>query len=74
MNAALLLIGALPLFFLAYRLYGRVLGRVFGEAPGRKTPALEQRDGKDFVPAKPAVLFGHHFASIAGGGPVVGPT
>jgi len=74
MNAALLLIGALPLFFLAYRLYGRVLGRVFGEDPGRKTPALEQRDGKDFVPAKPAVLFGHHFASIAGGGPVVGPT
>lgn len=74
MNAALLLIGALPLFLLAYRVYGRILGRVFGEDPGRKTPALEQRDGKDYVPAKPAVLFGHHFASIAGGGPVVGPT
>jgi len=74
MNAALLLIGALPLFLLAYHVYGRILGRVFGEDPARKTPAFEQQDGKDFVPAKPAVLFGHHFASIAGGGPVVGPT
>jgi carbon starvation protein len=74
MNAALLLIGALPLFFLAYRVYGRVLGRVFGEDSSRRTPALAQRDDKDFVPARPAVLFGHHFASIAGGGPVVGPT
>jgi carbon starvation protein len=74
MNAALLLVGAIPLFILAYRFYGRAIGRIFGEDPSRVTPAYEQQDGKDYVPAKPAVLFSHHFASIAGGGPVVGPT
>ncbi len=74
MNAALLLVGALPIFILAYRYYGRLLGRIFGEDRARTTPAFGQRDGRDFVPTRPAVLFGHHFASIAGGGPVVGPT
>jgi carbon starvation protein len=74
MNAALLLIGALPLFIIAYRVYGRRLARIFGEDASRPTPAIEQQDGKDYVPTRPAVLFGHHFASIAGGGPVVGPT
>jgi carbon starvation protein len=74
MNAAFLLLGALPLFILAYRFYGRKLARVFGEDAGRRTPAYAQQDGKDFVPAGAGVLFSHHFASIAGGGPVVGPT
>lgn len=74
MNAAFLLLAALPLFILAYRFYGRRLAGLFGEDAGRKTPACEQEDGKDFVPAGAGVLFSHHFASIAGGGPVVGPT
>lgn len=54
-------------------IYGRFLSRLFGVDPSRKTPAHEQRDGIDYVPTKPVVLFGHHFASIAGAGPIVGP-
>ncbi len=61
-------------FVLAYRLYGRFISRrVLGFDPGRPTPAHRFRDGIDYVPTHPAVLFGHHFASIAGLGPIVGP-
>jgi carbon starvation protein len=73
LNLAHLLIACLPVFVIAYFLYGRFIGRVFGEDRHRKTPAREMEDGKDYVPANPLVLFSHHFASIAGGGPVVGP-
>jgi carbon starvation protein len=73
LNIAYPLLACLPLFAVAYLLYGRYIGRVFGESKERKTPALSREDGKDFVPANPLVLFSHHFASIAGGGPVVGP-
>ncbi len=41
--------------------------------PGRKTLAVEMEDGVDYVAAKPAVLMGHHFSSIAGAGPINGP-
>lgn len=61
-------------FILAYRLYGKFLAdRIFGLDPRRPTPAHTRTDGIDFVPAHRAVLFGHHFASIAGLGPIVGP-
>lgn len=73
LNVASLLLACLPLFLIAYIVYGRFIGRAFGEDRGRKTPATVMEDGTDYVPANPLVLFSHHFASIAGGGPVVGP-
>lgn len=73
MNGIVLLLGATALFVLAYFGYGRLLERLLGVDPARKTPAFEKGDGVDYVPAHPAVLFGHHFASIAGAGPIVGP-
>ena len=73
MNGALLLIIGLVCFVLAYRFYGRYLERLFGVDPQRKTPAHTQRDDVDYLPTRPTVLFGHHFASIAGAGPIVGP-
>lgn len=74
MNAALLLIVAAVLFFFAYRYYARYIAQVFGESDKNVTPAVAAKDDVDYVPTKPLVLFGHHFASIAGGGPIIGPT
>ena len=74
MNAGYLLIVAIPLFLIAYTLYGRYISKVFEESDNNITPAEEMNDGVDYVPTKPLVLFGHHFASIAGAGPIVGPT
>ena len=60
-------------------LWGRVLvvpgliAKVMGVDPERKTPAFTKRDNVDYIPAHPTVLFGHHFAAIAGAGPIVGP-
>lgn len=73
MNAAYLLLGTTGCFLLAYFFYSRLIARLIGVKPGRPTPAHTCRDGVDYVPAHPAVLFGHHFASIAGAGPIVGP-
>ncbi len=61
-------------FIIAYRLYGTFLSeRIFKLDPNYKTPAHEFQDGMDFVPTKKEVLFGHHFTSIAGAAPIVGP-
>jgi len=58
----------------AYVFYGRFLARrVFKLDPSRRTPAHELEDGVDYVPTRVPVLFGHHFASIAGLGPILGP-
>lgn len=73
MDGQVLLVLGAAAFALAYRLYGRFLSRVFGLDSSRPTPAHAQRDGVDFEPAHRFVLFGHHFASIAGAGPIVGP-
>ena len=73
MNGAILLIIGIVFFVFAYRFYGRYLEKLFGVNPERRTPAHEKRDGIDYVPTKPTILFGHHFASIAGAGPIVGP-
>ncbi|PIR20677.1 MAG: carbon starvation protein A [Deltaproteobacteria bacterium CG11_big_fil_rev_8_21_14_0_20_47_16] len=74
MSAALILIITLVLFLLAYRFYGSFLNRLYGIHSDIKTPAHTQYDGVDFVPVKSwVVLFGHHFASICGAGPIVGP-
>lgn len=54
-------------------LYSRFLAKQFGEDPSRPTPAVLKNDGRDCVPTPTPVVFGHHFASIAGAGPIVGP-
>ena len=73
MNGAVLLLGGSILLVIAYFTYGKYLARLFGIDKERKTPAHELRDDGDYVPAEAPVLFGHHFASIAGAGPIVGP-
>ena len=74
MSALLILLGVAMLLALAYRWYGRWLTtRVFPLDDSEPTPAHTLRDGRDFVPAPPLVVFGHHFASIAGLGPLLGP-
>lgn len=61
-------------FIAAYRTYGRWLSqKVFGLSEDNLVPSKEHEDGTDFVPTKRAVVFGHHFTSIAGTGPIVGP-
>lgn len=71
--ATVLLLVAIVLFILAYRTYANYVSRQLGVNPAEKTPAHTQNDGIDYVPTKPPVLLGHHFASIAGAGPIVGP-
>lgn len=74
MNSLVIAAAAGVLFFLGYRFYGRVIEKLFGADPSRQTPAHEKYDGVDYVPAKHwTVLFGHHFSSIAGAAPVIGP-
>jgi carbon starvation protein len=61
--------------YLGYRFYGNVLARLWDVRADRPTPANELYDGVDYIPAKHwVVLFGHHFASISGAGPIIGPT
>ncbi len=64
---------AVVFFLAAYFLYGRFQKRMYGLDNSKKTPAELYFDGVDYVPAHPSVLLGHHFASIAGAGPIVGP-
>ncbi len=73
-DAILVTLVGFALLILAYRFYGRFLAkRIFQLDPNRTTPAHSKKDGVDFVPTKTPVLFGHHFASIAGLGPILGP-
>jgi len=74
MNAAWLAAATLCIFVLAYRFYARFLGaRIFALADSDAVPARQFEDGVDFVPTRKAVLWGHHFTSIAGAAPIVGP-
>ena len=73
-SAAWLVIAALCVYFIAFRFYALfIASRVLGIDPGRQTPAYRRNDGLDYVPTNRYVLFGHHFAAIAGAGPLVGP-
>jgi carbon starvation protein len=73
-NAAWLVVAAVCIYFTAYRFYGLfVANKVLGLDEARKTPAYRHNDGLDYVPTNRYVLFGHHFAAIAGAGPLVGP-
>ena len=68
-----ILISSCLLCLLAYRFYGNFLSTRCGLDDERKTPAVEKEDGVDYSPTRASVLFGHHFSSIAGAGPIVGP-
>jgi len=73
-NALWLVMAAVCLYLIAFRFYGLFLShQVMGIDPSRPTPAVRRNDGLDYVPTNRYVLFGHHFAAIAGAGPLVGP-
>ena len=74
-NAAWLLTAALCVYAIAYRFYSKfIAAKVFALDANRTTPAVRLDDGRDYVPTNRWVVFGHHFAAIAGPGPLVGPT
>jgi len=74
MNSAVVCIFVLAAFALAFRFYARWLAeKVFELDDSRQTPAHTHEDGVDYVPTNKHVLFGHHFSSIAGAAPIVGP-
>src|SRR3989440_3139882 len=73
-TAAWLVVAAVCVYFIAYRFYGLfVANRALGVDAARPTPAQRHNDGLDYVPTNRYVLYGHHFAAIAGAGPLVGP-
>jgi carbon starvation protein len=73
-NALWIVVAALCVYAIAYRFYSRFIAdHVLKVDPNRRTPAVVRNDGLDFVPTQKYVLFGHHFAAIAGAGPLVGP-
>ena len=74
MNVLVYFLISLVLFGLAIRFYSKYVSKEIGVNPKRATPAVEINDGKDYVPTKFHILFGHHFSSIAGAGPIIGPT
>jgi len=73
-SAAWLVTAALAVYFIAYRFYSKYIAeRVLRLDDSRTTPAVRHNDGMDYVPTNKWVLYGHHFAAIAGAGPLVGP-
>jgi carbon starvation protein len=73
-SAAWLVIAALCIYLIAYRFYALFIAEtVLGVDPKQQTPAYRHNDGLDYVPTNRYVLYGHHFAAIAGAGPLVGP-
>lgn len=73
MSLTVLVLIAVAALCAGYGLYGAFLERKFRADPQRATPAQTENDGVDYVPTRPLILFGHHFSSIAGAGPIVGP-
>lgn len=73
-SATWLVIASVCIYMIGYRFYSKYIAeKVFELDDNRATPAVINNDGKDFVPTNKIVLFGHHFAAIAGAGPLVGP-
>lgn len=74
MNSVILILSASVVYFLGYRFYSNYLSKtVFKLRADQKVPSHELEDGIDYVPTRKHILFGHHFTSIAGVGPIVGP-
>ncbi|RKX24258.1 MAG: carbon starvation protein A [Candidatus Zixiibacteriota bacterium] len=74
MNILYLFLVAIFCFFIGYRFYARFVASRMGEDPEHVTPAVDQNDGVDYVPTRTPILFAHHYATIAGAGPIIGPT
>ncbi|WP_411391113.1 carbon starvation CstA family protein [Pseudomonas sp. MPB23] len=73
-NALWIVVAAVAIYLVAYRYYSLfIANNVMQLDPRRATPAVVNNDGLDFVPTNKHILFGHHFAAIAGAGPLVGP-
>ncbi len=73
-NAIWLVTAALSVYLIAYRFYSKFIAdKVLRVDPSRPTPAVRHNDGLDYVPTNKWILYGHHFAAIAGAGPLVGP-
>src|SRR5215204_7355674 len=73
-NALWIVVAAIAVYLIAYRYYSLYIARNVMELdPARPTPAVRHNDGLDYVPTNKYVLYGHHFAAIAGAGPLVGP-
>ena len=73
-NALWIVVAAVSVYLVAFRYYSRfIANKVMRLDPQRVTPAVRLNDGLDYVPTNKYVLFGHHFAAIAGAGPLVGP-
>ncbi len=70
---ACIVVGVVVVFLLAYRFYGRFLGRQLGLDDSRPTPACVVNDGVDYIPTPAGLLLGQHFSAIAAAGPIVGP-
>ena len=74
LNSALIGLLGVAWFYIMYRWYGGMIDRhLIRPNDEHPTPAHTRRDNVDFVPSRPSILFGHHFSSIAGAGPIVGP-
>jgi carbon starvation protein len=74
-NAMWIVVAAVCVYAVGYRFYSAwVLAKVLSADPGRATPALRLNNGRDFMPTHRWIVFGHHFAAIAGPGPLIGPT
>ena len=73
MSSTIIALIVIVVFFAAFRWYATIIERSMGVDPGRPTPAHRKRDNVDYVPSNPVVLFGHHFATVAGLGPIAGP-
>ncbi len=74
METLALIIFSLAGYLLMYRFYGRFIGKkIFALSENNKVPSVEFEDGVDYVPTRKEIIFGHHFTSIAGTGPIVGP-
>jgi carbon starvation protein len=73
-DVVLLMVVCFAVFFLVYRVYGRFISKkIYQLRDENITPAHEFEDGIDYVPTRKEIIFGHHFTSIAGTGPIVGP-
>jgi len=74
MGALAIMVLAFAGYIIMYQLYGKYIGsKIFSLSGDSKPPSRELEDGVDYVPTKKEIIFGHHFTSIAGTGPIVGP-
>ena len=74
MDALALMVAVFVGYLLMYRFYGKYIGsKIFRLSKEAKVPSVEMQDGVDYVPTRKEIIFGHHFTSIAGTGPIVGP-